>query len=193
MARTRVPPPALEEAQGPQREVLALWMKDKVEKIQADADARAELLRTVGEHPSPIFSRMVKNFGMLGIEKKLVAKVMGITPGLLNQFYAEDYDVGAAEIISSVAANMLRIATSPDDPNNAKVGIEVLNRRGGDEWKMPAQKVITSIEKKDNVIDSSKFTYEERAAMRTMLQRIADGGEGDPVQPDEGDESAVIE
>jgi hypothetical protein len=191
MSRTRNPPPALEEAQGPQREVLALWMKDKVEKIQADADARAELLRTVGEHPSPIFSRMVKNFGMLGIEKKLVAKVMGITPGLLNQFYAEDYDVGAAEIISSVAANMLRIATSPDDPNNAKVGIEVLNRRGGDEWKMPAQKIVTSIEKKDNVIDSSKFTYEERAAMRTMLQRIADGGEGDPVAPDE-DEGVEI-
>jgi hypothetical protein len=187
MPRSRTPPPALEEAQGPQREVLALWMKDKVEKIQADADARAELLRTVGEHPSPIFSRMVKNFGMLGIEKKLVAKIMGITPGTLNQFYAEDYDVGAAEIISSVAANMLRIATSPDDPNNAKVGMDVLNRRGGEEWKPPAQKLITSIEKKDNVIDSSKFSYEERQELRKMLERIQQGGEGEPLQPDEDD------
>jgi hypothetical protein len=173
--------PELPEAQGSQREALALWMKERFEKIEREHSERIELLRTVGEHPSPIFSKLVKNFGALGMPKSLVAKSLNISTVVLTTYYADDYDLGAAEILSHVAANMLRIAVSTDDPNAAKVGMDVLNRRGGEEWKPPAQKLeVTGKQDAPPIIDSSKLTYEERQQMRAMLERIASGGEGDP-------------
>lgn len=177
--------PPLPQEQGASREQLALWMKERFEKIEREHAERVELLRTVGEHPSPVFSRMAKNFGALGLPKSLAAKMLGISTTMLSAHYADDYDLGAAEILSHVAANMIRIAVSTDDPNAAKVGMDVLNRRGGEEWRPPAQKLEVS-GKTDSppVIDSSKLTFEERAQMRAMLERIAAGGEGDPPEED---------
>ena len=187
--RARVPNgmPMVLEAQGSERERLSLWMKERFDIIQREHEERIELLRTVGEHPSPVFARMVKNFGALGMPKRLVAKMLGITSSVLNSHYEDEYDLGEAEIISSVAGNMLRIATSTVDPAAAKVGMDVLSRRGGEEWRPPAQKVEMD-DKRDGppIIDSSKLSYEERAQLRQMLERIAAGGEGDPLEPEEG-------
>jgi hypothetical protein len=163
---------------GEQREALAVWMKEQFQKIEEAHQRRVEILRTVGEHPSPIFQGMVKNFGALGLPKRLCAKLMGVNQIIIDNYYIDDYEAGAAEVISQVAANMLRIGTSTTDPNAAKVGMDILSRRGGEEWKPPAQK----LEVKDDsdappVIDSSKFTYDERQQLRAMIERAQGGGE----------------
>jgi hypothetical protein len=171
-----------------QREAISLWMKDRFEIIEREHQSRIELLRTAGEHPSPIFASMVKRFGGIGLPKSLSAKMLGISVSTLTTHYADDYDLGAAEIISSVAANMLRIATSQTDPAASKVGMAVLDRRGGDEWKPPTKRIeMDNNPNKAPIIDSSKLTFEERAQLRIMLTRIANGGEGDPIEPSEDD------
>jgi hypothetical protein len=174
-----------------QREAISLWMKERFEIIEREHQQRIELLRTAGEHPSPVFAGMVKRFGGLGLPKSLCAKMLGISTGVLGQHYADDYDLGAAEIISSVAANMVRIATSQDDDAVAsKVGLAILERRAGDEWIPPAKRIEMNNKRNEApIIDSSKLTFTERAALRAMLTRVANGGEGDP----EPDDEPVIE
>ncbi len=118
--------------------------------------------------------------------KRLVARLLGITMGSLDKFYGEEYDLGELSAIRAVAANAMRIGSSTTDPNASRVAIQILDRRGGDSWRPPAQK----LEMEDNrdkppIIDSSKLTYEERQSLRVMLERVAAGGEGEPMTEDE--------
>jgi hypothetical protein len=175
--------PVVEDARGSERERLAAWMRERFSEIERIHAERVELLRTVGEHPSPVFAKIVRIDGALGMPKSLVAKKLGITTATFDIHYGDDYAMGAMEIMSSVAANALRIATSTCDPAAAATALKVLDRRGGPEWKPPAQQV--EVENKDAppIIDSSKMTPEERQQMRIMLTRITEGG-GDEVEFD---------
>jgi hypothetical protein len=179
-----------------ERANLAAWMKEQIERIEAAHRERVQILRTVGEHPSPIFSAMVKQHAYAGLPQALIAKLMCCSVSTLLNHYADELDLGKAELISAVGMNMARIATSTTDPNNAKVGMDILNRRGGEEWKPPAQKVEFKPEASGPpVIDSSKLTREERDQLRIMLTRIAEGGEGEPQEgePQEGVEPLIGE
>jgi hypothetical protein len=167
------------------REAISLWLKERFETIERQAEERAEMLRTVGEHPSPIFQKFVRRFAGLGISKTGIAKLLDMGVGTLMQHYSGEIELGAAETTVAVAGSMLKIATDPDNPSAAKVGMSWLERRGGEEWKPAAKKLeIDDSRNKAPIIDSSKLTYEERSALRLMLTRVANGGEGDPVEED---------
>lgn len=189
MARRRAPdepPPESASIPGTEREVLSNWMRERLELIERDHQERVELLRTVGEHPSPVFARIIHNHGIFGTPKKILAKLLGIAASVIENYYDDDYDRGAAEATSAVAGNMFRIATSTTDPQAAKVGMDWLNRRGGDEWSPATKKIEIEDKRNSNVIDSSSFTREEREQMRKMIERIKSGGEGEPPDDDEG-------
>lgn len=178
-----VPPgmPQAPEEQGGARELLALWMKQRIQEIVAENSERIELLRTVGEHPSPVFQNIVQTNGALGMPKELIAKMLGMSEASLNKFYADDYDLGKLSTMRALAANAIRIGSSLTDPNAGRVAIQILDRRGGPEWLPPARKLeVDDARSKTPLIDASKLTYEERQQLRQMLERIAGGGEGDP-------------
>lgn len=175
-------PPLPEE----QREIISMWMQQRLNTIEQQHQARIELLRTAGEHPSPIFASMVKQFGSIGLSKNLCAKMLGVSVAILNSHYEDDYDIGKAETVSSVAANMVRIATSVTDPSASKVGMQILDRQGGPEWLPPTKKIDMSHDRdKPPVIDSSKLTYEQRQQLRAMIMHVQSGGEGEPIGQDE--------
>ena len=187
MAKSKkTPPPDAATIRGAEREAMSLWIKERAQEIESRYQERIELLRTVGEHPSPIFAKIVRTHGALGMPKRLICRLLGITQRDLKEFYVDDYELGELEALSSVAANAIRIASSPSHPDAARVAIQVLDRRGGDEWRPPAQKIITSDERdKPPVIDSTKLTFEERQQLRVMLTRIEQGGLGEPLTEDE--------
>ena len=168
------------------REAITLWVKSRLEESEKAHQDRIELLRTAGEHPSPIYQRFVRLAGELGLSKALAAKQLGITVGTLTTHYADDYELGAAEILSAIAANMNRKAISDTDPAAAKIGLAIMERRGGEEWKNPARRIeMDHNPNKAPVIDSSKLTFEERQTLRAMIERVQNGGEGDPVSDEE--------
>lgn len=175
-------------------EQLADWWRARMEEMETTHQRRVKLLRTVGEHPSPLFAEQVRVHGALGMPKPVIAKLLRIGIQRLEEYYNDDYELGHAEIIGGVAANMIRIATSTTDPQAAKVGMDLLARRGGQEWRPPAQKIQVSDEreKEKNVIDSSKLTYEQRAELRRMIEHVQSGAPGDPLESDES-EGDVIE
>jgi hypothetical protein len=184
--------PVVEDARGAEREQLSVWMKARIAEVDREHLERIELLRTVGEHPSPLFQKVVMNMGGLGMPKALLAKMLGLTVATLETNYGDDYALGKAYMIKAVASNAVRIGTSHTDPNAARVAMQILDRHGGEEWKPPAQKVITEDDRdKPPTIDSSKLTFEQRAQLRAMLQAVVDGQTGDPVSADE--DSGVIE
>jgi len=163
------------------REAITLWVKSRLEESEKAHQDRIELLRTAGEHPSPIYQRFVRLAGELGLSKALAAKQLGITVATLTTHYADDYELGAAEILSAIAANMNRKAISDTDPAAAKIGLAIMERRGGEEWKNPARRIeMDHNPSKAPVIDSSKLTYDERQTLRAMIERVQNGGEGDP-------------
>lgn len=173
--------PAAESVPGTEREQLANWWRARMDQIEREHAQRVETLRQGGEHPCPVFARQVKMSGALGMPRALAAKVLGISLHCLDAHYGDEYDLGAAEIISSVAANMIRIGTSTTDPAAAKVGMDILSRRGGQEWRPPAQKLEVADDREvpKNVIDSSRLSPEERQQLRLMIER-ATGEESAP-------------
>ena len=175
--------PALRPAD--EREVVANFWRARMETIEREHQQRVEILRTAGEHPSPVFAAQVKSAGALGLGKSVTCRLLGIALHTLETHYAADYELGTAEVISSVAANMIRIGTSVTDPANAKVGMDILSRRGGQEWRPPAQKLEVNDDREapKNVIDSSKLSYEERQQLRVMIERVQtdDKADDEPV------------
>lgn len=170
-----------------EREHLTAWFRQRLEQSEREHEERVQTLRTVGEHPSPIFAKQARMFGMLGLPRDLSAKMLQLSPHMFDVHYEEDYKLGTAEVISSVAANAIRIGTSTTDPAAAKTAMDILARRGGVEWKPPAQQVKMEDDRQPprNVIDSSKLTYEDRQQLKAMIERVQNGGEGEPLQPDE--------
>lgn len=178
--------PVVPEVQGSERELLANWFREQIDVIKYEYEARIDILRTVGEHPSPVFANMVREHAVLGLEPKYIGILLCVSPTTITTYYQNELDEGKAHAIVAISRNMMRIATSLTDPNNAKVGMQLLEKRGGEEFKPAAKKVeFEDKTKQPPVIDSSKMTYEERQQMRAMLTRIATGGEGEPMTPDE--------
>lgn len=180
--------PELPGAEEGDREQIALWMKARFEKIEADNAEREMILRTAGDHPSPIFGKMVRRLaGLLGMSAKTqIARMLDISVDILNRFYIEDLELGIAEVNVAVAGTMLQIATDQHNPSAASAGMKWLERRGGNDWKPPAKKLILGKEdEKSAVIDSSKLTFEQRQQMRAMINYVQEGGEGEPLQPGE--------
>ncbi len=154
------------------RETLAAWWRSQVAEIERAGAERRQLLATAGEHPSPIFARQAKVFGALGIPRDVVAVLLEMSQPEMEMYYGTEYAIGSAEVVSQVAANLLRIATSTNDRVAVKAAIEVMNRRGGEEWRPPAQKleIEDSRKAKGNLIDSSKLSWDDRQALRAIIQ-----------------------
>lgn len=183
--------PVVAEVQGGERERLSLWFKEQIDYIQRESDARIEILRTVGEHPSPIMARFVRLDGQLGLEKSIVARRLGLSVRMLEECYGEDYELGKADVVSSVAANMIRIGQSQTDPAAAKVGMDILSRRGGQEWRPAAQKLeVNDDRNKPPVIDSSALTYEDRQALRAIVTRALE--QKTDAEPDDNDATEPV-
>jgi hypothetical protein len=174
---------------GSDRAALSLWWQQRMDQMIEEHKERVKQLRHAGEHPSPVFARQVRMFGSLGIMRLMVANLLGITVAEMDKYYGDEYELGQTEVIASVASNMIRIATSTTDPNAAKVGMDLLARRGGNEWKPPAQKVKLEDdrERAPNTIDSSKLTFKQRQELRAMIEHVTSGEPGEPVQPGESD------
>jgi hypothetical protein len=178
--------PQLPQVADDDREAISLWLKERFEVIERQAEERAEILRTVGEHPSPIFEKFVRRFAGLGISKTGMCRLLDITPSILNEHYEGAMELGTAETTVAVAGSMLKIASDPDHPAAAKVGMSWLERRGGEPWKPAAKKVeIDDGNPPPPVIDSTKLTFEQRAQLRAIILHTQSGGEGDPIGEDE--------
>jgi len=187
MARPRKPkPPRDDDAPPPavvtpesERETITAWFRQRLEQSEREHNDRIELLRTVGEHPSPVFATQARMFGMLGLPRDLAAKMLQLTAHMFEVHYGDQYELGQADVIASVAANAIRIGTSTTDPAAAKTAMDILARRGGVEWKPPAQQVKME-DLRDppakNVIDTSSWPVEKRMQLEAMLREEMNGG-----------------
>lgn len=187
----------LPETDGRVRERVVTWFKARLRAIEAEKDARIALLRTVGEHPSPIFAAQVREHALLGLEPKYIAKLLCVAESTVRTYYEDELDVGKAVGLAAVGRNMFRIATSDTDVNNAKVGMAWLEKRGGAEWAPATKKIeVEDTTKSAPIIDSSKLSFEDRQALREIFERAVNGA---PAQidvagelPRDDEESPVV-
>ena len=180
--------PQLPDVPPDDRARIVEWFNHRWELIESAHAERVEMLRTVGEHPSPIFARMVKKFASLGLKPNLVAKLLDVGVGTLARHYQPELDLGLAETLAAVSTNMLRISMSEDNAVAAKVGMRILESSRQSELAQPVKTIhVDESEKKPPVIDSSKLTAAQRQQLREMLTYVAQGGEGEPPTEEETD------
>jgi hypothetical protein len=174
-----LPPPAETRAdiaqviQREDRQSLAVWWREQIQTLEEEHQERTAALAGAGEHPSPIYAAQVRKFGAIGMPPDVIAVLLGISEGALGQYYESDVRVGEGLFMMPVAQNMFRIATSGNDRVAVKAGMEILNRRGGEPWKPPAQKleIDDARSKKQRVIDSSTLTWEQRQQLRAIIEQ----------------------
>lgn len=190
MARAPKPKlPPLERLPEREREEMAVWVKSRIEEIDRKHLERIERLREGGEHPTPYHQKQVRLFSMMGVEEKHIARMLQLTHRELMTHYEEDLEIGYVEGIVTMSATLHKIGSDPYHKDAAKVALEWLSRRGGDQWKPPAQKheVETSNKKEGRIIDSSNLSYEDRQKLREILMRNLEPGELPP--PEEVEDS----
>jgi hypothetical protein len=170
-----------------ERKDLMQFMKAELESIARSYQEREDLIKSGGEHPMPLYAKLVHNHAAMGQTIPQICRYLGISRPVLERWYADELELGVAQINLRIASNVARKALS-DDPDAAKIGLDWLDRRGGDGWRKSTQKIEVA-EEKARTIDPTKMTYEERQALRAILEnaakREADGEEGDDLRPDE--------
>jgi hypothetical protein len=159
------------EVQRSDRQSLATWWREQIVQLEKEHQERVETLSGAGEHPSAAYASQVRKFGALGMPVDAIAILLGVPETVLLQHYESDWRIGESLLIAPVAANLFRIATSGNDRVAYKAAIDILNRRGGEEWRPPAQKleIDDSRKNKTRVIDSSKLTFEQRQQLRAII------------------------
>ena len=105
-----------------------------------------------------------------------MARLCGVSWRTISEYYDDDYELGVVQFNMPVAANLWRIATSETDPQAANAAMKWLERRGGENWKPPRFEVKTEHVQEKPLIDSSRLTFEDRAALRQMLTRLDEEG-----------------
>jgi hypothetical protein len=170
-----------------ERERMVTWFKSQIQEIESNANERIERLRTVGEHPSPVFAQLVQHHAGMGLEPALIAKMLLIPYGTLMLHYEEDIAIGGAAVNLKIAENMARIATSTTDPNAAKVGMAWLERRAGEAFRPTKKLEIDDKRDKAPIIDSSKLSAEDRQKLREVIEAaLAQQSDDTPEDDEEG-------
>jgi hypothetical protein len=151
------------------------WASERIELAAADFAERMAVMRAPKRHPTKAVAAQVRYFGALGIAPRLVARWAGMTELQLLGFYAEEFEAGQAAVNVMVGANLIRLALG-NDRNTVKAAVEVMNRRGGTEWRQ--RKVIedkpaseSPTEERAGIIDASTLTPEQRQQLRDMIQQ----------------------
>ena len=159
------------------REALEAWWSAQFDMMAEAGRVRARMLEEAGAHPNEVAASMVRRYGALGVEMAVAARLLGMSSGELEMHYGAQYAIASAEVMSLVSQNMIRIAIASDDRYAVKAAVEFLTRRGGEEWKPPAQKVEIdhTRNRRSNLIDSSKLTYEDRQQLRAIVERAVGG------------------
>ena len=181
--------PQIADMSKPERRALVDFMRGRLEEIERDYQERLELIQSGKEHPIPVYAKLVHNHAAMGLPKKHIAQLLGISVAVMERYYSDDMELGIAQINLRIASNVARKALS-DDPDAAKVGLDWLDRMGGERWRK-SQKIEVQTEERVPNLDLSKTTYEERQALRAILMRAAtraaEGEEGEALHADEID------
>jgi hypothetical protein len=180
--------PSLPGISPQERRDLMNFMKAELESIARSYQEREDLIKSGGEHPMPLYAKLVHKHAAMGQTVPQICRYLGISRPVLERWYADELELGVAQINLRIASNVARKALS-DDPDAAKIGLDWLDRRGGDGWRKSTQKIDVSTEEKAPLLDLTRTTYDERQALRAILMRAAaraeQGEDGEELRPDE--------
>ncbi len=120
--------------------------------------------------PSEFSRRQVREMVGTGLLDGDIARCMQITEKQLTHYYQPELARGSPEKILHVARTMYSIATDPLNKGCVEAAKYWLERRGGEQWRKPPDRVENEVRVQERpVIDSSKLSAEQRAQLKEIL------------------------
>jgi hypothetical protein len=159
------------------RDKLSTWWRGQMQHSERAHAQRQDMLAAVRdmEHPNIVFAQQVRMFSAQGMPRDVVATLLMMAESEVELYYGDDFRVGSAELLGQVAQKMAKFALADGDPFvQFKACVEILNRRGGEEWRAPAQKLEiddSRKKKRGRTIDASKMSWEDRQTLREVIER----------------------
>jgi hypothetical protein len=91
----------------------------------------------------------------LGMEHKVLARIMGIDEALLRELYSAELETGTHLLMSDIKTNMYNIARDPTHTQAVRAGMYLLGKLGGDVYRESKRLEATQVNPETRTIDPS--------------------------------------
>lgn len=115
----------------------------------------------------------------LGMEHKVLARIMGIDEALLRELYSAELETGTHLLMSDIKTNMYNIARDPTHTQAVRAGMYLLGKLGGDMYRESKRLEATQVNPETRTIDPSTLTEDQRDLLKEILtsaMRLAQPG-----------------
>lgn len=137
-------------------------------------------VQEAGEHVVTERTRQGVLYGAgLGIEKKALARIMGLDVETLERLYATELDTGVHLLMSDIQTNLYNIARDPNHSQAVRSGMFLLGKLGGKVFNEAKRLEAAQVNPTTRTIDPSTLTDDQRDALKDILlsaMRLAQPG-----------------
>ena len=156
-------------------------------------------VQEAGEHVVTERTRQGVLYGAgLGIERKALARIMGLDVETLERLYEAELSTGVHLLMSDIQTNMYNIARDPNHTQAVRAGMYMLGKLGGKVFSESKRLEAAQINPATRTIDPSTLTEDQRDALREILvsaMRLAQPGEvidGEYAEVDEDEDGMDV-
>lgn len=123
----------------------------------------------------------------LGLDRKVVARILGITVEEMETLYADECATGASLLLNDIQTNMYNIARDPRHGQSVRAGMYLLGKIGNDLYREAKKADALRVDPQTRTIDPALLDDEQRQALRDIVMsamRLAAGPQPEPVEGD---------
>lgn len=149
----------------------------------------------VDEHVVTERTRQGVLYGVgLGLERRVVARILGITVEEMETLYADECETAGALLMNDIQTNLYNIARDPRHGQSVRAGMFLLGKIGNDLYREAKKSSAVAVDPQTRTIDPALLDDEQRHALRSIIEsalRLAAGPQPEPVEGeyDEVDET----
>lgn len=194
-AAAKSTPPAVVEPTGPLAGFDQFDATDYAQPIARGAQTRfltvsplraimAEEAARDGEHVVTERTRQGVLYGAgLGIERKVLATILGIDLETLERLYADELNTAVHLMMNDVQTNLYNIARDPYHSGAVRAGMYMLGKLGNELYKDERKSTALTVNPQTRTIDPALLSEDQRDALREILTsalRLAGGHTAQP-------------
>jgi len=107
----------------------------------------------------------------LGIERKVIAKILGIEVDVLEEHYDTELNTAVHLLMNDIQTNVYNVARDPHHPQSMRAAVFMLGKLGGELYREEKRRESTAlIDPRTRTIPVEHLSDEQRLALKDILQ-----------------------